>query len=331
MKKIIFVVFALFSLASIVLAADLRICPSCGREDEVGVEKCPGCGTALPPVGNKEPLTTTYTKAEDKTQKNADVSVNALAEASADVQAARKCREKSPAKALAIFQNAMALLAVESGADFKTSAAAAIASEIESSKALLQSMGGGLLARRAALQQGVRDAELYYRSLGRVQVGRVWIPSDWNEKLSPLKIAAIRQSLPPECRSCAGIGFDVCSKCDGRGRVQCGNKGCQQGWIAEQSANDLSPKTALKTRHKCPVCKGSSLQHCQECKGTGAVICKKCAGTGAAPVCTSCQGSGLTDCRDCRRKGGGSDLCPACRGTKKTLCRRCGGDGRIPR
>lgn len=80
------------------------------------------------------------------------------------------------------------------------------------------------------------------------------------------------------CLLCRGTGktsstlmfffkrVENCSRCDGRGKVKCGNENCLGG----------------KARHQCTACRGSGF----------ASSCKKCSGTGTLP-CTVCAGSGL--------------------------------------
>ena len=316
---------ATVSLFCAVLFADgLRICPSCGREDETGAAQCPTCGAALPPVeGAAQPAP----PQEDAARGNV---TDAMAEASRDVAEARKWRAESPERALALYENALALLYADVGGDFNEKAAAAVAKEIEALRTDARRRIPGVIARRLALQRGVREAELFFKAAGRVSCGRAWVPADWPAKLPPSRMAAVRQALPPPCKACDGLGFEVCHVCNGRGRQPCRQPGCQQGWIYEKSVNDLSPKTALKLRRKCPSCQGTTFAVCTGCNGSGAVVCRKCSGHGEAPQCAACRGSGLMECRDCRRKGA-PDPCPTCHGTRQALCSKCGGDGRIPK
>ena len=329
MKTRRFTLFALVAtLCAAVWAAGLRICPSCGREDEAGVDKCPACGAALPPVEREAPPPAPVAEAAPAS------STNAFAEAAQDVAEARRCRAESPERALAIFENALALLAAEAAGDFNAKAAAAVAKEIETLRAETKARTPSIEARRIARQRAAREASLYFKSAGRVACGRAWVPATWPESLEPAQLAAVRQTLPPPCRECAGLGFEVCRACNGRGKQVCKNQGCNQGWIYDKSANDLSPKTALKTRHKCPACNGTTFAPCASCNGVGAVICRKCGGSGEAPSCTTCHGTGLIDCRECRRNARNAradEVCRACKGTRQTLCTKCGGDGRITR
>ncbi len=319
----------LVALCAAVSAAGLRICPSCGREDETGAATCPACGAVLPPV-EKETGPVTPPPGDDTSDSAA---TNAFAEAARDVSEARRCRAESPERALALYENALALLAAEAGGNFNVKAASAVAKDIESLRAEVKKSTPGVSAQRLARQRGVKEAALFFKSAGRVACGRVWVPAVWLETLTPPQIAAVRQTLPPPCKECAGLGFELCRSCNGRGKQLCRNSGCNHGWIYDKSANDLSPKTALKTRHKCPVCNGTSFAPCDACNGSGAVLCRKCGGSGEAPVCSSCHGSGLTDCRECKKRrnrtGTSDEVCHACKGTHQTLCTKCGGDGRV--
>ncbi len=322
-------VLLLVAVCASVWAEGLRICPSCGREDETGAANCPACGAALPPVATEAAPAATPPVEEG----SASSATNAFAEAARDVAEARRCRAEAPERALALYENALALLAAEAGANFNEKAAAAVAKDIEGLRAEVKRRYPDVSAQRLARQRGAKDAALFFKSAGRISCGRVWVPAIWLETLTPPQIAAVRQTLPPPCKECAGLGFEVCRSCNGRGKQPCRNSGCKNGWIYEKSSNDLSPKTALKTRQKCPVCKGTSFAPCDTCNGAGAVLCQKCGGSGEAPVCSSCHGSGLMDCRECKRRrnrpGASEEPCQACKGTHQTLCTKCGGDGRV--
>ncbi len=313
---------------TVVWAAGLRICPSCGREDETGSATCPACGAALPPVEASAPPVM-----PPSAEREAGLApTNVFAEAARDVAEARRCRDTAPERALALYENAMALLAVEAGENFNEKAASTIAKDIEALRAEAKIRMSDVSALRLARQRGGQEADLFFRSAGRVACGRAWVPAAWLELLTPAQIASVRQSIPPPCRNCGGIGFEVCGSCSGCGKQPCRNSGCNQGWIFNQCANNLSQTAALKIRHKCPVCRGTAFAPCENCKGSGAVLCRKCGGNGEAPVCTACHGSGLADCRACKRSvraKGGDEACRACKGTKQTLCKKCGGDGRV--
>ncbi len=310
-------------------ADDLRICPSCGREDEAGLEKCAACGATLPPVKKAEAPAVVAPEVPAASSS----ATNAFAEASRDVAEARRCRTESPERALVLYENALALLSAEAGGDFNAKAAAAVAKEIEALRVETKARTPVVSARRLMRQRATSEAVIFFKSIGRVSCGRAWVPAGWLDNLEPPQIAAVRQTLPPLCRECAGMGFETCRSCNGRGKQTCKNNGCNQGWIYDKSANDLSPKTALKTRHKCPVCNGTTFAPCDTCNGSGAVLCRKCGGSGEAPTCTSCHGSGLMDCRECKRstyrKTNPDEKCRVCKGTHQALCTRCGGDGRI--
>ena len=310
-------------------ADDLRIRPSCGREDEAGLEKCAACGATLPPVKKAEAQVVVPSVAPVASSS----ATNAFAEASRDVSEARHCRAESPERALVLYENALALLSAEAGGDFNAKAAAAVAKEIEALRAETKARTPLVSARRLARQRATSEAAVFFKSVGRVSCGRAWVPAVWLDNLEPPQIAAVRQTLPPLCRECAGMGFETCRSCNGRGKQTCKNPGCTQGWVYDKSANDLSPKTALKTRHKCPLCNGTTFAPCDTCNGAGAVVCRKCGGSGEAPICSSCHGSGLMDCRECRRssssKAKADEKCRVCKGTHQALCTRCGGDGRI--
>ncbi len=331
MPRIHRILFALSLFLAPLLAwsQGLRICDSCGHEDLKGVETCENCGAKLPPLppkpGEEKP-------AEEPPAIGA--APGAVEEARRDVAQARKLRKEHPETALVLFENALALLSAESGTNFQSRAAKAVAAEIDSCRKDFYKVGArNVDATRMALLQGERDAALYFKSAGRIPFGRAWIPPAWREALAPSQLAAIRHAHPPFCPKCDGIGHEPCRKCAGRGRVPC--KECKNGWVFRQTSNNLKGTDGLKIRERCPKCNGSSLVSCDACLGHGAAICKACDGSGKAPLCRTCNGSGLVPCKTCarnssssRRNAGGDAPCPDCRDTRETLCPKCGGDGR---
>lgn len=326
-------VAAVFSVT--LFAEPLRICPACGREDLKGVEKCPFCGAQLPPLVSSKP------QAPVEQEKSPDLHAGAFEEASKDVIEARKCCAEKPAVAIALYENALALLAADLGDDFNVKAARQIQKELVKCRERVKAaVGGSFLAHQKIMSEGRRDAVVFFKAQGRVPFGRVWVPSDWPSRLPPPNLAAVRHGLQPVCKACNGLGAVPCKKCKGTGRIPCDNPGCKQGWIYSKSANSLGgtgkrASSALTTRSRCPVCNGTAFRPCTECQGTGRTICGKCGGNGEAPICAACQGTGLLPCKKCARaiEKGERDKpfpnCLECRGSGEVLCRKCGGDGRI--
>ena len=151
----------LAALCGVLLADGLRICPSCGREDEVGVAACPACGAALPPVASKDPPPEPAVVAPTP----AAAATNAFDAAARDVAEARRCRAEAPEKALALQENALALLSAETGAAFNEKAATSLAREIKALQVEVGRRNPGLSARRLALARGAREASLFFKAI----------------------------------------------------------------------------------------------------------------------------------------------------------------------
>lgn len=313
----------------------IRICNACGREDLTGAETCE-CGNKLPPIPTAkeeapapEPVKSVPTGALPESVK----------EAKADVDAARICAKTNPLLSYALYQNALALLSADTtGAN--RAASDSLSEEIANAKkAKLASLAAftSVESARVALKKCNDDATLHHKTLGRKALGHAWVPIQWIEDLTPLQISAIRQTVPPVCLSCSGLGYEsACHECAGKKLTTCKAKGCDHGWVTEAPLNTLNPKTAMKTRHKCQTCKGTGLVLCKTCAGKGTTFCKKCKGTGEAPVCSSCRGDGLAACKECEKKlskdpEADVSACRKCKGTLKIICGKCGGDGRIER
>lgn len=330
------------AMAVTVFADPLRICPACGREDLKGLAKCASCGAALPPLPGKAEASPAE-KGEESDLTGEASSTGAFAAAAKDVAEARARRIEDPGAALALYENALALLAADSGENFNERAAEQIETELEKCRAHLKEIArGSFVGLQKPILDGSRSAAVFFKAEGRKPFGRVWVPADWPSRLSPASLAAVRHALQPVCKGCNGFGTVPCAKCKGKGRVPCDYPGCKQGWIAAETRNNLGgtgrrSSATLKTRERCPLCKGTAFRPCPGCRGTAQAICKKCGGNGEAPLCQACQGMGVVTCKKCARaieKGERETPLPGCldcRGTGEVLCRKCGGDGRIRR
>lgn len=313
----------------------IRICSACGREDLTGAETCE-CGNKLPPIKNEKD--TEPVKEAEKKGPTGSLP-EAVKEAKADVEAARGFAKTNPLLSYALYQNALALLSADTtGAN--RAASDSLSNEInEAKKARLAQLAtySTVESARIALKKCNEDAALHHKTLGRKALGHAWIPVQWSDELIPLQISAIRQTVPPVCASCAGLGYESsCRECGGKKLTPCRAKGCDHGWVTVTPLNTLNPKNATKTKQKCQTCKGNALVPCKTCSGKGTTFCKKCKGTGEAPLCTSCRGDGLVPCKECEKKlskdpNTDTSSCRKCRGTLKIICSRCGGDGRTER
>ncbi len=298
-------------------AAELAICPDCGREGDIAYGKCKVCDVPFASSEKEE-----ETVAERKKPQITD----ALKAAAEDVKKAQKEENDDIASAIIIYRNAQALLVSESGKEFEAAAAKKIGASLNKITEIFEEDYNSQ-TRNAMLIKAERKAEDYFRSVGRIPCGRVWVPSDWPELLGPHAIANIRHAIQPACPGCGGLGREPCKKCRGSAREVCKYKNCKDGWIIVKNQNKLATNTDLVKRKKCPLCKGTAIVRCESCNGNGGVACKKCQGTGLAPLCKSCSGSGLLPCKPCS-KDGVRPNCVLCKGESQTLCTKCGGDGR---
>ena len=181
---------------------------------------------------------------------------------------------------------------------------------------------------RVLLGQGRQDFGTRETALGRVAVGRVWVPPELLPKLDVRLQALLRTACPTPCPECMGGGVQNCSRCRGAARVPC-NNGCQDGMITRKESNTLLAKGTINRREKCPVCLGSGTMACPDCLGAGSVPCRTCRGTGRNANCQECGGQGWEACATCRGLGKQSNgsLCPDCQGHGERLCPRCHGEG----
>lgn len=314
--------FLLFSCYS--LADELLICSECGREGESGQTACASCGAGFAP--------SSLPKAEDLSKKAAKPAATEVMKAvAADVAEARRVSAENGALAIVLYRNAQALLAAESGADFEARAAQLLVAELQRTR---DGFNGSVAPSRrgAAMRKARREAEDYFRSVGRTPFGAVWVPLDWPQTLAPPSLAAIRHAMQPRCVKCDGSGGESCNKCGGSGRVKCRVPKCKNGFIERRNPNSLTPKTDLVMRDKCPHCRGTAKSSCIDCSGKGVRPCKKCDGSGDTPMCKDCQGSGLEACHICTKrnpKEQPKENCSFCKGSLRVLCGKCGGDGKV--
>lgn len=197
--------------------------------------------------------------------------------------------------------------------------------------------------RKTAQGSGAKGAETAFRALGYTQEGNAWIPQSLASALDVRLRCRLRHAAASPCAQCLGLGLEDCRKCGATGYVPCKAKGCQGGWIVEDSLNRLDSKSAgIKKRTPCPECGGTAKVPCATCQGRGAQTCARCSGSGKRATCTSCGGDGYAPCKTCdgtgraKKRGHKSDAssdepCPACGGEGITLCRSCHGDGHAAR
>lgn len=185
---------------------------------------------------------------------------------------------------------------------------------------------------RIALAQGYTEFETNAKALGRVAVGRAWVPKDLLPLLDLNMQVLLRNGAAAPCKSCYGIGRQTCTACRGVGKVKCRQSGCQNGMVLVKQTNVLSAKTALQQRVPCPACKGSGWIACEVCRASGSVPCAACQGSGQPPRCNRCGGEGLIVCTRCNGSGiNGKIPCQTCGQLGKSICPTCHGEGHMGR
>lgn len=207
--------------------------------------------------------------------------------------------------------------------------------------------GSGRSVRRRTIAErktsqglGAKTAEAVFRSLSLVPEGGAWVPPAILPALDIRQRSRLRNAAADPCRQCRGLGLADCRKCGSTGQAPCKAKGCQNGWIVEESVNQLDSKSAsIKRRIPCPDCGGSAHVPCAECQGRGTLVCTACGGSGERGPCPSCGGEGVAACHACG--GTGRDRksprdqadapCRVCGGTGLDFCRACHGDGHATR
>lgn len=182
---------------------------------------------------------------------------------------------------------------------------------------------------RIRIGQGRADFETRQTALGRVAVGRVWVPAEMFPKLDVRAQALLRTACPAPCPECMGSGVQNCNRCRGAARIACNANGCQDGMVIRKESNTLSAKGTIARREPCPVCHGTGFQACPDCLGEGATPCRLCRGTGRNGPCQNCGGQGWSVCPTCH--GTGKQIngtpCSDCRGHSERLCPKCHGEG----
>jgi hypothetical protein len=316
-----------------------RICPDCGHEVAAAAAACGHCGAHLPPAAPETPATSVAdVPPAPVPAPSAFPAGEAFEAASADVLLARQEQNIRPEVALALFENALALLAVADPAAIPPGAGEAILDGLKSCRAAL-AVGGATVCtecngsgrrpgRAAGTQESAAVPEIpcpVCGGSGRVRAGR---------GADAARLAILRG------RREAGLALQAA------GRVPLGRAWVPAGWPA-----------ALNARQTAAV-RRSLAGSCEECAGLGLANCRKCAGSGFLPCpdrrcrdgrveekseqslsrgtplsvrvrCPVCKGTTRVPCETCR--GQGAVACSACKGTGAApLCRSCGGEGVIP-
>lgn len=196
------------------------------------------------------------------------------------------------------------------------------------------------------IRLATRDFERLVLADGRISLQGVFVPFDWERKLSVRQQSALARHAPyaGQCDTCAGLGTIPCPSCSGIGRTICPNADFHSMKQERQTSSSggngkiqrvedsLISFTGVNTL--CPQCNRSAPLAgsitCSACTGKGIVICPTCTGTRVRNNCRSCNGDGVKPCRTCRGTGNDrrtGEPCAECNGTKITTCQSCDGTG----
>ncbi len=319
----------------------LRICGSCGREDEAGGALCVFCRAALPPAPAVAVAQAPLPAARASASNDAALAAAAFEQVRLDVTAARAEEARRPEVALALYENARALLAVADPARLPPDTGSSVLAGLQRCRATLAISGqscpscGGSGRQQIKLVQlagGAETENAATRSTGAACEtcgGRGTIRGTRDVETTRLLILQGRREVGLQQQSA--------------GRVAAG-----RAWIPRAWAEALTPTQLAAIRRTiaagCPVCAGMGLAQCRKCTGTGTQACtnKKCRQgwieqdiANALSVttdltrrvkCPVCQGTSKVGCTVCRSRGGVA--CGACKGTGLgETCRTCGGEG----
>jgi len=311
----------------------LIVCGSCGHEAAEGAEVCAHCNAPLPvaPAVAPQPAV-----AEDAMNAPAPAGAAALARAAfaaarADVLLARAEEARQPALALALHENALALLTAADTPDLPPGAGQAVLAGLQRCRETMAVSGRTCEACAGTGRQRIPVAQLESAGVdtsGKVLeggacaacggAGRLRVKSD---------VEATRLALVQGRRE-AGL------KLLAAGRVALG-----RAWVPAEWPTTLTPRQTAALRKAvappCEACAGLGVEGCRSCGGSGGMACKspgcrqgwveQTTRNALSPKtalkqrvrCPACGGSGRT-------------ACPACRGEGRKACNACGGSGAAP-
>jgi hypothetical protein len=340
-KISVLVVAAWVALA---VRGQLRICGSCGREDTAGGPTCAYCQAPLPDAPAPEPKPADNAPVNGEASPDAQLAQRAFEAARLDVLAAREEESRHPEVALALYENARALLAVVDPAALPPDTGKALLEGIQRCRGALAVTGqvcpvcGGTGRQQITLQQlagGTEAAAPATRTTGAACPscgGRGAVSGNRDVEATRLLILRGRRE--------AGLRLQAA------GRVAAG-----QAWIPPEWSRELMPRALAAVRGAaaadCPACAGLGLAPCKPCSGTGQIPCpnrtcrngwvEETVANTLSPKtaltrrvkCPVCQGTAKVECPACRGKG--AVACRGCKGTGlATPCRTCGGEGVVP-
>ena len=335
-----FSLFICVVLAAITACGQLRICGSCGREDTAGGARCTVCQELLPPIVTTEPPAVVETPVPTDNP----VSSVAFEAVRQDVLMAREEEARRPEVALALYENAQALLAVADSSQLPPEAGRAVLAGIQRCRAALAVTGQSCPACNGT---------------GRQQITLLQLAGG-----SAAEAAAPTRATGAICATCGGRGalvgqrdIEATRLLILRGRREAGLKlqaigrvAAGRAWVPREWLETVTPMQIAAVRRVaaagCPACAGIGLETCRKCSGTATQPCPnracrdgwieqkptntltpKSALTRRVP-CPVCQGKSRIACATCRSTGGVA--CEGCHGTGLAApCRSCNGEGTV--
>lgn len=322
-------------------SGQLRICGSCGREDAAGAALCAFCKAALPPAPAVAVAQPPLPDARAATSNDAALAQAAFEQVRLDVSAARAEEARRPEVALALYENARALLAVADPARLPSDTGRSVLTGLQRCRAALAVSGQSCPACAGSGRQQIKLAQL----AGGADTDNVATRSTGAACATCGGQGAIRGTRDVETTRLLMLQGrrEMGLQQQSAGRVAAG-----RAWIPRAWADALTPAQLAAIRRTiaagCPACAGMGLAQCRKCLGTGAQACtqKKCRqgwieqnaanALSATTVltrkvkCPVCQGTSKVACTVCRARGGVA--CGACKGTGLgEVCRTCGGEG----
>ena len=342
MRKLVVLMAAL--LAAAVLRGQLRICGSCGREDSAGGETCAYCQERLPEAA-VPPATVAASGQEGSPEVN--LATRAFDLARKDVLAARDEELRRPEVALALFENARALLAAVDPALLPPETGTAVLDGLQRCRGALAVAGqacpacGGSGRQRIVLQQLAGGAGTGGDEAPATRAtGASCTACGGKGTVAGTRDVETTRLLILQGRREAGLRLQAA------GRVAAG-----QAWLPPEWAQELMPRALAAVRRMaaagCPACAAIGLARCKACSGTGRRPCtnRKCrdgwveektintltpkTALTRRVKCPMCQGTATLECKPCR--GRGAVACEDCKGAGLAVpCRTCGGEGVVP-
>lgn len=323
-----------------------RVCGQCGHEAKPDATHCAHCAALLPEVAQPaSPDPGDADHAELQSPATQNEAFNVFDTLRLDVQMAREEASGRPHVALALYENAMALLTAANPDDLPPGAGQALLDGLRQSRTALGDVArtcnacGGSGRRQIAvarLEGGASPGNPQTAVAGSTcpicgGTGRIRVPRD---------AEGAKRSILQGQREAALM-------LRAAGRVPLG-----RAWIPPEWEPTLSNRQKAAIRQavapRCPACAGLGIERCRTCRGTGAVVCRApgCRQgwieRSSPPTqaltprslhtrtrCTQCNGTGKISCVDCR--GTGQATCRACKGRgEPPSCHTCGGSGLLP-